>query len=632
MSIPYVIDGVTDLDSLLFNPLIDAVNASAATIETLGFNVLDYPGVDPTGVTESTAGIQAAFDAADQHGTVYLPPGTYLTDTINYRGQSIIGAGSNLTIIKGLPGKDVFHIEPETSPTTLPQRFREGAHVSGFTIVVDDSVDASASFPNRGGVGNAGIAQDFADAETVLQPLMMSTSSWSDIRFEGSGDVVGGRNNSAGIYAQSNLIFLASTRNLVFYRLNYGWWEDYADNLVAEGVDLSRDHIDTRNTSFVLCGHAWRLCNGNNQFHSTVAMFTCQDSGLTLLGVPSLYRQGLHGTQFHNVMIENTPNPLVFGENVDGIMFEDFSIGAETDVPIAWSADHCTARNMTVGIGLSAAPQVILTGDRNDLEVQFMVSGNSATYLRDLIEDRGASNKVTVWGFAPQSDTVRGKLRISRGVDELHVPDATSLMSGHVSPMYCSGRDLLIHPRHLYPGIGAEEGDDYEFVVDATADHGIALRWLSDSLALVLTDDSINGINGFRVGAFLPPSKVRVYVRVKASAAGTQAWRVDNSSEVSMGGATLSLTTSYATHWFDIDLSGESVDEPLALVGLGMSDPGTMLPYHVAWVAFRPWQNDLMVDGNVGFYGTAPIAQQTGVAVSAAGIHAALVNLGLITA
>jgi len=38
-------------------------------------------------------------------------------------------------------------------------------------------------------------------------------------------------------------------------------------------------------------------------------------------------------------------------------------------------------------------------------------------------------------------------------------------------------------------------------------------------------------------------------------------------------------------------------------------------------------------DGSsVGFYGTAPIAKQTGVAVSAAGIHAALVALGLIAA
>lgn len=34
----------------------------------------------------------------------------------------------------------------------------------------------------------------------------------------------------------------------------------------------------------------------------------------------------------------------------------------------------------------------------------------------------------------------------------------------------------------------------------------------------------------------------------------------------------------------------------------------------------------------LGFYGTTPVAQQTGVAVSSAGIHAALVSLGLITA
>ena len=34
----------------------------------------------------------------------------------------------------------------------------------------------------------------------------------------------------------------------------------------------------------------------------------------------------------------------------------------------------------------------------------------------------------------------------------------------------------------------------------------------------------------------------------------------------------------------------------------------------------------------VGFYGSTGVALQTGVAVSAAGIHAALVALGLITA
>jgi hypothetical protein len=36
--------------------------------------------------------------------------------------------------------------------------------------------------------------------------------------------------------------------------------------------------------------------------------------------------------------------------------------------------------------------------------------------------------------------------------------------------------------------------------------------------------------------------------------------------------------------------------------------------------------------GTVAFYGTTPIALQTGVAVTAGGVHAALVALGLITA
>lgn len=34
----------------------------------------------------------------------------------------------------------------------------------------------------------------------------------------------------------------------------------------------------------------------------------------------------------------------------------------------------------------------------------------------------------------------------------------------------------------------------------------------------------------------------------------------------------------------------------------------------------------------IGFYGKTPVAQQTGVAVTAAAIHAALVNLGAFTA
>jgi len=63
-----------------------------------------------------------------------------------------------------------------------------------------------------------------------------------------------------------------------------------------------------------------------------------------------------------------------------------------------------------------------------------------------------------------------------------------------------------------------------------------------------------------------------------------------------------------------------------------------------AWTLYDASGNPLVVntadkririgetDSYVGFYGTAPIVLQTGVAVTAGGIHAALVALGLITA
>lgn len=72
--------------------------------------------------------------------------------------------------------------------------------------------------------------------------------------------------------------------------------------------------------------------------------------------------------------------------------------------------------------------------------------------------------------------------------------------------------------------------------------------------------------------------------------------------------------------------------------------PATAQPAPVADPTFTGTATvaDLSVTGNaaignaaadtVGFYGHAGTAQQTGVAVTAAGIHAALVALGLITA
>src|SRR5689334_4169248 len=38
----------------------------------------EFPSIDPTGASDSSAGLQAALDATVSGGTVIVPPGTYL--------------------------------------------------------------------------------------------------------------------------------------------------------------------------------------------------------------------------------------------------------------------------------------------------------------------------------------------------------------------------------------------------------------------------------------------------------------------------------------------------------------------------------------------------------------------------
>ena len=66
------------------------------------FNVTDY-GADPTGATDSTAGIQAAIDAATGGGRVFLPAGDYRVDDlllVETSGIAVVGAGPEATRIR----------------------------------------------------------------------------------------------------------------------------------------------------------------------------------------------------------------------------------------------------------------------------------------------------------------------------------------------------------------------------------------------------------------------------------------------------------------------------------------------------------------------------------------------------
>jgi len=65
-------------------------------------NVCAFHGVDPTGTTDSTAGIQAVLTAAGPNQVVRIPAGTYiLSATLNALScQTIVGDGPNSTLLR----------------------------------------------------------------------------------------------------------------------------------------------------------------------------------------------------------------------------------------------------------------------------------------------------------------------------------------------------------------------------------------------------------------------------------------------------------------------------------------------------------------------------------------------------
>jgi len=72
---------------------------------------------------------------------------------------------------------------------------------------------------------------------------------------------------------------------------------------------------------------------------------------------------------------------------------------------------------------------------------------------------------------------------------------------------------------------------------------------------------------------------------------------------------------------------------PVATVATNVSDGhagGSGLTLNLTWTAATAALSLQPSGGALGFYGATPVVKQTGVAITAAGIHAALTALGLI--
>lgn len=121
-------------------------------------------------------------------------------------------------------------------------------------------------------------------------------------------------------------------------------------------------------------------------------------------------------------------------------------------------------------------------------------------------------------------------------------------------------------------------------------------------------------------------------------------FRVGDGSAVRLTGTTKAVTILGALTVYTNAAAGAILDgnaqtlTSLTLAGNRLTnssgtDGGTRVKGSITVTnGFEQMLDGHKVSGKIGFYGMPPIAQQTGVAVTAAAIHAALVNLGLITA
>lgn len=116
--------------------ILNAINKNFKILDSSRYiSVTDFPGVDPTGLVDSTDGLQLAIDSGQP---LYIPKGTYLFSALNGldRGDlRINGAGINHSILRFTGSGDAITIGTMSG-------YRQNIHLSDFTIEGNGNTDS----------------------------------------------------------------------------------------------------------------------------------------------------------------------------------------------------------------------------------------------------------------------------------------------------------------------------------------------------------------------------------------------------------------------------------------------------------------------------------------------------------
>jgi hypothetical protein len=117
------------------------------------------------GSTDDTSALQAALNYANTHSVVLaIPQGVCKTHTLTWRGESIGGAGKQVSALKGFPGEDVLATPTDSTNILSYTRLHD------LTIYVDQSVDAScATAKGRASAGSCAMSRPIEN-DSIFSP------------------------------------------------------------------------------------------------------------------------------------------------------------------------------------------------------------------------------------------------------------------------------------------------------------------------------------------------------------------------------------------------------------------------------------------------------------------------------
>lgn len=553
-------------------------------------------GATGNGLTDDTAAIAAAFaDAEANDRAVFLPPGTYLTDTINYRMQSIIGTHMEKCILKGKPGKDILLVDKTVGQFTHTQ-----GTWKNFQLLLDDSIDVSgtAPFTGRKGyagapLGNACFALDRpAKASTPSPPIAVGWS-FENVFLKALGVTNGGKNHCAGIYTQANIFTQCFFSSIEIDYFWYGWWDDWPNDLTPGVESMSRDHAQVDYVHFLRNRYQWQMqgWGGGGDITNVIMHAAGVEGAWNLIDCNYLT---INGVEQEDASIYGFQTDAFCNHfTVDNMAVNNSSGAPVPDLNCNYSVFTNFTATTTIG-GVFQLPALKIHGNRNHIELTD-TSGTVSTAANkwDAIENHGGGNRAF---FTQHTGTEDNRLHgIQSALPDTRVAyerDAVSGFLGITSPMFISGKDLLLAAHEIKPTAG-----NFDYIYDVNADFKMTLHILASSLANWQSEDPwVLGTRGFLVGNTVPPGKVRVYVRQRTTNAGTMNWTLQAPGGTTKGSITAApTTTTYSVISFDADLTGVASGTLIRLVGgiLTSADPREVF---VDWILIRPWAKDWPVE------------------------------------